>query len=488
MNINQKSYISASLILFALFTGLFCNNVTANNYVSVTDYGATGDGSTNDGPAFQSAHDALGADGGTIFVPATGVNYLISSAVTFTKPVRLLGEGWYGSDILTRTGNIAVFSTNKKLDVENMTFTALDSAQTTATFVFVQSTAAGHNHSTLRNCYFLYGKYSYATESANAFNVDDCQFSGYATAGLYLTNPNPDCGDSFIVNNTFSSNAGGIGIVAPSTSGLYIANNKFLNEVGHILISPDANVVGDFLISNNSFEGHSDYAIKLIATTGSVSKTVITGNQFSSDSDYHIVLGNNALNTMIQGNIFNSTSALLTTAISIEAGAKNVTINGNAFHQILKGVVADQNTNVGITMDGNRFANDVTTLFSGEAGCNYYSSDKKITFTRLIVNYSDTTYVNAVKVIGRTVLEVKIYGLVQGVNYSSYYTKKLISGTTISDIIAPVKVGANFDVQVAAYGGNGVAVGIKRAPGIGTYLTMYVIVAVDGYVTDFSAL
>src|SRR6476660_9529529 len=49
--------------------------------LSVTNFGANGDGVTDNGPAFQSALDELvKAGGGTLFVPAG--RYLIASPVT----------------------------------------------------------------------------------------------------------------------------------------------------------------------------------------------------------------------------------------------------------------------------------------------------------------------------------------------------------------------------------------------------------------------
>ena len=466
---------------------VFASNVFGN-YVNVKDYGALGNGTTDDSDAFQLAHDALGADGGTIFVPATPVNYLISKTVIFTKPVRLLGEGWYGSLVLTRTNGIKVFSTNRKLDVENMSFTALDSAQTTSTFIYVQANSTGHGHSSLKNNYFLHGKYAYETDSANAFVIDGCKFHGYEDSALFLKNlNNSDIGDNYIINSVFSAYDNSIGIKAPSTAGLYICNNKFLYEKSHILINSQNNLVGNNLICNNSFEGHTDDAINLSSTTGCVTKTIITGNQFSSDTINHIVIGNKASNTVIQGNTFNNGVATEGTGILIQAGAENVTITGNAFHRILNGIIADDQDNAGLTINANRFANDVTTLFSGEAGVNDNASNKKITFTKFI-SYSDSvSYKNILKISGHAVVEIKIHGIVQGVGRSTYYMKKMISGTASCNLINPKILGTSFDVQLSP-SSSGYILGMKKAPGIGTSITMYVSVTVDGQVSKLQAL
>jgi parallel beta-helix repeat protein len=66
----------------------------ARERVSVADFGAAGDNSTDDGPAFQRAHDALPTAGGTIYVPAAASKYAIATMLTLTKPVTIEGDGW----------------------------------------------------------------------------------------------------------------------------------------------------------------------------------------------------------------------------------------------------------------------------------------------------------------------------------------------------------------------------------------------------------
>ena len=58
--------------------------------INVLDYGAKGDGTTDDGPAIQLAINAL-PNGGSVFIPEG--EYLISTGIQITKGIRILGAG-----------------------------------------------------------------------------------------------------------------------------------------------------------------------------------------------------------------------------------------------------------------------------------------------------------------------------------------------------------------------------------------------------------
>jgi hypothetical protein len=59
--------------------------------VSLDDFGATGDGTTDDAAAIMLAHDSLPSTGGMIFAPR-GI-YRHASVLTFSKRIKLVGEG-----------------------------------------------------------------------------------------------------------------------------------------------------------------------------------------------------------------------------------------------------------------------------------------------------------------------------------------------------------------------------------------------------------
>jgi hypothetical protein len=62
-------------------------------YTNVSDYGAVGDGTTDDTTAIANAIAAATLHGGTVFFPTPAVNYLISSELTLTTGVSILGTG-----------------------------------------------------------------------------------------------------------------------------------------------------------------------------------------------------------------------------------------------------------------------------------------------------------------------------------------------------------------------------------------------------------
>jgi hypothetical protein len=65
---------------------------SSSSSVNVKDYGATGDGVTDDAPAFQAAFNALSSTGGLLFVPEG--SYLFNSRATFTNQnISIVGAG-----------------------------------------------------------------------------------------------------------------------------------------------------------------------------------------------------------------------------------------------------------------------------------------------------------------------------------------------------------------------------------------------------------
>ena len=471
-------------------TGAVTTTVQAKlrQIVSIADFGGYPNATTNTAIALQAAHDALPGSGGTIYIPDGGTYYLFTSGVSFTKPIRLVGGGIYSSVFYTVTSTITLITTTNKLDAENLHFEAYGAARSTSVFIEQAAASGGNSHSTYFNCLFDGGAVCYHSLYTSAVVFDNCGIYPVGTYGLYLENTtNSDQGDSFIINCTFSG-ATVANIFAPTTSGLYVTNNKFNDSFAHVLISTGASNTGNYTFTGNSFEGHTSYAIQLVATTGTITKTLITGNQFSSGTVgtamNHIIIGKNAVNNAITGNTFNSTNAAETlhTSILIQADSFNTTLTGNAFHQIYNGISCAANATLGITMSGNRFASDVNIVQVGNNNSTFglYGSNLDIPLSRYFQETAGTL-TTAYRFQGSGTLEVIIYGVAQG-SGNVLYTRKvaMYDTTTTSDINAAVAQGSAITVAFTSAAGY---MNLQIAKSAGTSFTGYVEVIARGQIS-----
>ncbi|MGG5741056.1 glycosyl hydrolase family 28-related protein [Bacillus cereus group sp. IBL03679] len=111
--------ICVLLVLFACFLFLEKDKEESSpNYqfesgLSVKDFGAKGDGKTNDSPAIQEAVRNLEKKGGgTLYFPKG--NYLITASINVNKSIQIKGEGKYNS-ILKLNGPIKAIDLSSKI-------------------------------------------------------------------------------------------------------------------------------------------------------------------------------------------------------------------------------------------------------------------------------------------------------------------------------------------------------------------------------------
>ncbi|MCL4368171.1 MAG: hypothetical protein M1337_03210, partial [Actinobacteria bacterium] len=90
---------SSVLVLVALLVGslLVTAAMASGSLFNVTDYGAKGDGVTNDAPAIQQAIDAAAAAGGTVSIPSG--TYLVNSTLNLRSGSSVVGTA--GQTVLT---------------------------------------------------------------------------------------------------------------------------------------------------------------------------------------------------------------------------------------------------------------------------------------------------------------------------------------------------------------------------------------------------
>lgn len=171
--------------------------------VNVRDYGAVGDGATDDTAAFVAAVAAASATSSAVYVPPVASHYKITNDITLANGVTIFGDGW-GSRIrqYTRDKNCFIASDNNvikdlHLQGDNVTTT---SATDKNCGVFAQSknnlvidgcfgTRFQNGLCQLRNCtdYKIVDNWCYANPysiASGALNADLSFYSGSTPTGL----------------------------------------------------------------------------------------------------------------------------------------------------------------------------------------------------------------------------------------------------------------------------------------------------------------
>jgi hypothetical protein len=171
--------------------------------VSVKDFGAVGDGTTDDTAAIQAAIQSV-STGGIVYFPAG--NY-ISGPFTLANmfAVTLRGANKFTSVLkLNQTGTLLAFTNAQWCRLEHLGF---------------ETNAAPHSIAVARGVSF--------TQSSGNNVVDDCAFSGFSKNGLLIE-----------------------GTVGAQLSGHKIVNSMFLGNAEEQLLTTYCN---DFHMENNQF-------------------------------------------------------------------------------------------------------------------------------------------------------------------------------------------------------------------------------------------
>jgi hypothetical protein len=109
-------------------------NLKLQKTVSVKDFGAKGDGTTDDTTAIQAAITQVVTTGGAVYFPAG--TYNVSSTLTVGSKVTLYGDGPQGSFIQVTSASINILNiTGNYVSVNNLGFKTTQTAQTAGAYI-----------------------------------------------------------------------------------------------------------------------------------------------------------------------------------------------------------------------------------------------------------------------------------------------------------------------------------------------------------------
>ena len=333
--------------------------------VNVKDFGAVGDGVTDDTLAIQAAINYLSPFGGTLYIPKGA--YIVSDAdadnacLVITAPIQVLGDGPFYTSIQPAASvggavNTILVYPNINFDQTLMSFRNLSLGfLNTGTRqgnhgIYCVTILAGQNlpKFTVENCVIAQGG-GYAIRHLNdpAANVNGAMYGAYFNnnvlkGGISLENS----GDSIAISNNIISGVG-TGVSAYLTSGaslLSIIDNNITTTNSAIIIQSGARV---HILRNNIEHytpgANSNAVIDIIATGYTYVAGVIQQNLISafgaSDATTLIFL-RNARGTLIQDNVIISGIAALI-GTTINATCNDVRIGPNTYNVNIATKVSD---------------------------------------------------------------------------------------------------------------------------------------------------
>jgi hypothetical protein len=324
--------------------------------VNVLDFGAVGDGVTDDTVAIQAAINALSPLGGTLYFPKGA--YIVSDAnadnacLTVTAPIQFLGAGAFYTSIqpaasVAGTVNTITVSPNVSYDQTLMSFKNLslgnlsNGTRAGNHGIFCSTANAGQNlpKFTVENCAIQQGG-GYAIYHLNSAvnNVNGGMYAAYINnntlkGGVRLENS----GDSIVVSNNIMSGTG-TGVYAALVTGaslLSILDNNITTTASAIIILSGMRVN---ILRNNiehyTVGSNSNAVIDIVASGGTYVAGVIQQNlisAFGATDATKLIHIREARGTLFQDNTFLAGVGGIT-AVYVDTTCSDIRIGANSYN------------------------------------------------------------------------------------------------------------------------------------------------------------
>jgi parallel beta-helix repeat protein len=443
--VDQMTVNNAGVVTANSFVGLNSSSVTATgsttartlanrfaDVVNVRDFGAVGDGVTDDGPAIQLAINAASARKATVLF--TGETYLIKTALEIKSNTYLLGNN--GTKIFVdkncSTGPIIAgvgrcIYTNT--GVSNIVFSGIIFESTKIDLnKIVSIVLQGVTNLRIEKCRFQnFGNTSYYAQGLLVFggsntSIVDSIFDNNSGDGFALS----DLSQNFeFLGNTCSNNLDWGAVFSNSCSNGTVANNLFLNNTS---TGTGADECQNMVFSGNVSIGN-EHGIRIArfgVTTDpqqyfAITSNVCRGNSFGisledlSINGCYTISANTVLFSTFQGiRIANSTFGSITGNTIVDSGAEavlfladqsttgNATVVANFISVCTRGIRQVQSGS-GVTTRIVIFGNEITgatveplnllaaDFFDTTTSTNFTSTNKALSFPAGLVSLTATS-------------------------------------------------------------------------------------------------
>lgn len=420
-------------------------HTTGELVLSVKEYGAVGNGVTNDSAAFQAAVNAAVAAGGAVYVPGVPSGYRLNSTVVASGQVHIFGDG-ERSNLIAGSTSTTLLSLTSPVGcvVEDICFGGGVAGFQTSGVALTIAPAVGavSNFHLIRNCTFYHQWIAINFERSALWSVDHCNFLDNTNCIVLRNTGNPDYGDNSIIGCKFSqwgpNMPGGVAVGSCinhiSPGGLRLIGNKLLqHQYGYLLNLDLAGASSDVIVCGNSIENQSVASILCqqgAANTDRFNNVQIQDNQFAyAPRAIWFIAGSGAnwlTHFLISGNIMEAA-----------AGAGPVIEVGTGAHGVISGnvITSDGGTETGIKTAAG-VTNCIVTCDNRFSGC--------------------TTNVDAGA--GTLVESIVLGGTAVASTTTAYGSLFYGAGTPIVFAGAPFKFAPSVTANVTATGAGGVSV------------------------------
>lgn len=280
---DQRSLLQ---LLNQLRAGVNAQDQSYTSIYNVRDFGARGDGTADDGPAFQRAHDAMPTQGGLMWVPEG--NYTIGSTVLMNKGITIEGAGCTVST-LYQPGGAAVpdvlYFVGTFQRVSNLGFNMLAApvgvtAPAAGAFVRLGTVSSRFHCDNLLMLNFFRGFY---VESIATAHFSDCQVytAGSASARGWWILPPGGGGNDIVLQSCIYDGGGlnGSGLRLENCGECVIIASEFIRALSGMNVAPTTGqVVASLWVIDSKF----DNCVSQGAALGPVGSGAIVRTKFSN--------------------------------------------------------------------------------------------------------------------------------------------------------------------------------------------------------------